>query len=200
MSLVLYLPLPTPILADLINASFPRLWAHSALLRRTLWSPDSVPLPKVAGGSASKATASGGVFGGFVATLREVVLPAPVRAYFTPSLQPRQGASTDSRTSTSSSKPAALSKKDRDFARKRYAFFAVCAVGLVGWGFGTGAFPVPFAGKWAALLQGKRRPGWIRFAAGDGSDEGYDDDDWEEGELEDEDEDEDDGLDEDEED
>ncbi|GAA5978346.1 hypothetical protein JCM10908_004323 [Rhodotorula pacifica] len=200
LSLVLYLPLPTPILADLINASFPRLWAHTALMRRTLWSPDSVPMPRVVGANAKSSAAGGSALGGVLLTVRELVLPSSVRAFFTPSVRPRQAFSGPAGTrrngtTTSSSTAAAMNKKERDFARKRYAFFAVCAVGLFGWGFGTGAFPVPFAGRWAKLLNGPGRSlgggggGWVRFAAGTGEGDAYDDDEeegeWEE-ELEDE--------------
>lgn len=31
-------------------------------------------------------------------------------------------------------------------------FTAVCAIGVLGWGFGTGALPVPFAGRLGKLL------------------------------------------------
>lgn len=180
LSLVLYLPLPTPILADLINASFPRLWAHSALLRRTLWSPDSVPMPKLA--SAASSSSSSSALGGILVTLRELVVPSSARGFFRPSVQPRSASSSPRRGNGTT----ALTKKERDFARKRYAFFAVCAVGLVGWGLGTGAFPVPFAGKWARLVgAGKSSGSWIRFAAGTGDGDPYDEDD-EEGEWEDE--------------
>lgn len=34
-------------------------------------------------------------------------------------------------------------KKDEEFARKRWQFLAVVAVGVVGWGLGTGAIPIP---------------------------------------------------------
>lgn len=196
------MPLPTPLLADLINASFPRLWAHTALLRRTLWSTESVPLPRVAGQGASAARST---LSGVAATLRELVLPLSVRSYFSPAVQPRSAESksaasstggTDARAKPAKTPATALSKKDRDFARKRQAFFAVCAVGLLGWGFGTGAFPVPFAGRWARLLgeQQQRRKsggggmGWIRFAAGAGEEGGYDEDEDEDGEWEEEDE------------
>ncbi|KAG0660853.1 hypothetical protein C6P46_004408 [Rhodotorula mucilaginosa] len=189
LSLVLYLPLPTPILADLINASFPRLWAHSALLRRTLWSPDSVPMPKLA---SSSSPSSSSALGGILVTLRELVVPSSARAFFRPSVQPRSSASSSSSSQQRRGTGTALTKKERDFARKRYAFFAVCAVGLVGWGIGTGAFPVPFAGRWARLLggggggksSGSGRGGWIRFAAGTGDGDQYDDDEEEEGEWE----------------
>lgn len=199
LSLVLYLPLPTPILADLINASFPRLWAHSALLRRTLWSPDSVPMPKLAS-AASSSSSSPSALRGILVTLRELVVPSSVRTFFRPSVQPRSASSSSSSQQRRGGTGTALTKKERDFARKRYAFFAVCAVGLVGWGIGTGAFPVPFAGRWARLLPGGGRSssgsgrGWIRFAAGTGDGDPYDDEEeeeegeWEE-ELEDDDED-----------
>ncbi|KAK4697531.1 sorting and assembly machinery component 37, partial [Phenoliferia sp. Uapishka_3] len=38
LSVVLFLPLPNPLLSDLVNASFPRLWSHANLLRRSLWA------------------------------------------------------------------------------------------------------------------------------------------------------------------
>lgn len=178
----MYLPLPTPILADLINASFPRLWAHAALMRRTLWDADSVPMPKLASSSSSSASSSTAL-GGILVTLRELVLPASARQFFTPSVQPRQGSASSgggrqrTRPAKATATSSALTKKERDFARKRYAFFAVCAVGLVSWGFGTGAFPVPFAGRWARLFGGHRAGrGWIRFAAGAGDGDPYDDD------------------------
>ncbi|GAA5878481.1 hypothetical protein JCM3774_006415 [Rhodotorula dairenensis] len=193
LSLVLYLPLPTPILADLINASFPRLWAHAALLRRTLWDADSVSMPKIVSPSSLASTT------GILVTLRELVLPSSARQLFTPSVQPRQGPASFASASGgvrerkrpgSGATSSGLTKKERDFARKRYAFFAVCAVGLVGWGFGTGAFPVPFAGKWARLVHGHGASGggtgkgWIRFAAGAGDGDPYDEDDEEDGEWE----------------
>lgn len=45
LSLVLFLPLPQPILSDLINSSFNRLWTHTILLRRTLFSTSLTPIP-----------------------------------------------------------------------------------------------------------------------------------------------------------
>ncbi|GAA5861733.1 hypothetical protein JCM8547_000718 [Rhodosporidiobolus lusitaniae] len=142
LSLVLYLPLPQPLLADLINASFPRLWAHSALLRRTLWSPESAPPPSTP--SASSASSSSPP--SFLPGLRDIAsLPSTLLSSFGLSSTPlkRGGKPVASR------KP--LSKQEKDFQRKRWAFYAVCAVGVVGWGVGTGAFPLP-GGRLGRLL------------------------------------------------
>ncbi|GAA6029444.1 hypothetical protein JCM8097_003682 [Rhodosporidiobolus ruineniae] len=132
LSLVLYLPLPQPLLADLINASFPRLWAHSALLRRSLWSGESAPPPSV----SSPPSLSLSSF-----------VPSPSALFssfgFSDAPLTRAGKPVSAR------KP--LTKAERDFARKRYLFFAVAAVGVVGWGVGTGAFPLP-GGRWGRLL------------------------------------------------
>lgn len=42
-------------------------------------------------------------------------------------------------------------KKEEEFARKRWQFLAVVAVGVVGWGVGTGAIPLP--GRLGRVLQ-----------------------------------------------
>ncbi|GAA6003124.1 hypothetical protein JCM10207_001760 [Rhodosporidiobolus poonsookiae] len=155
LSLALYLPLPQPLLADLINASFPRLWAHSALLRRTLWggsgsggaSPPSVRSPSSTSLTASLARALD----------PRALLAAPLARGGRP-VSPR----------------APLSAKERDFARKRWAFFAVCAVGVVGWGVGTGAVPLPFGGRWGRLAVGEGE-----WEEEDGEEEEEDDDDLE---------------------
>ncbi|KAK4332996.1 Tom37 domain-containing protein [Rhodotorula toruloides] len=172
LSLALYLPLPTPILADLINASFPRLWTHTALLRRTLWSSDSLPLPPTRSSASSSLTAS------FTGALKALFpLPSP----FSPRLT-RHGAPI-------SSHPP-LTKQDLSFRRKRYTFFAVCAVGVVGWAVGTGQMPLPFGGRLGRLMGGGAgRRGWVRFRAGE---EGEGEDEWEEGEEDEDDEEEDD--------
>ena len=34
-------------------------------------------------------------------------------------------------------------KKEEEFARRRWQFLAVVAVGVIGWGAGTGAIPLP---------------------------------------------------------
>ncbi|GAA5927717.1 hypothetical protein JCM1841_006018 [Sporobolomyces salmonicolor] len=138
LSLLLFLPLPTPLLADVINASFPRLWAHTALLRRTLWSPDSTPSPR-------RPASSGHGFS--LSTLRDLV-PLP---WDWESLR-HLGLSSASSRVTRGGKPVReeLSKSQRDFARKRAIFLAVCAVGVVGWGVGTGAMPLP--GRLGKLL------------------------------------------------
>lgn len=47
-----------------------------------------------------------------------------------------------------------MTQKDREFARRRWQFFGVVAVGVLGWGFGTGAFPLP--GRLGRLLQRRR--------------------------------------------
>ncbi|CEQ39877.1 SPOSA6832_01422 [Sporobolomyces salmonicolor] len=138
LSLLLFLPLPTPLLADVINASFPRLWAHTALLRRTLWSPDSTPSPR-------RPASSGHGFS--LSTLRDLV-PLP---WDWESLR-HLGLSSASSRVTRGGTPVRqeLSKSQRDFARKRAIFLAVCAVGVVGWGVGTGAMPLP--GRLGKLL------------------------------------------------
>ncbi|GAA5890923.1 hypothetical protein JCM5296_001228 [Sporobolomyces johnsonii] len=138
LSLLLFLPLPTPLLADLINASFPRLWAHTALLRRTLWSPDSTPPP-------GRPSSSG--HGVSLSTLRDLV-PLP---WDWESLRHLGFSSAASRV-TRGGKPVGkeLTKSQREFARKRAIFLAVCAVGVIGWGVGTGAMPLP--GRLGKLL------------------------------------------------
>ncbi|BGP05873.1 hypothetical protein JCM10049v2_001689 [Rhodotorula toruloides] len=167
LSLVLYLPLPTPILADLINASFPRLWTHTALLRRTLWSSDSLPLPPTRSPTSSSLTSS---LSGALKALFPLPLP------FSPRL-------TRSGKPLSSTPP--LSKSDLAFRRKRYTFFAVCAVGVVGWAVGTGQMPLPWVGRLGRVLGlGGGRGGWVRFRAGvEGEEE---EGEWEEEEDEDE--------------
>ncbi|BGP13679.1 hypothetical protein JCM10213v2_001614 [Rhodosporidiobolus nylandii] len=127
LSLVLYLPLPQPLLADLINASFPRLWAHSALLRRTLWSGESAPSPARLATSASSASPL---------AILPALSPSAILAALGLSAPLTRGG-----RSVASRKP--LTKQERDFRRKRWMFFGVCAVGVVGWGVGTGAFPLP---------------------------------------------------------
>ncbi|BGP22658.1 hypothetical protein Rt10032_c08g3527 [Rhodotorula toruloides] len=167
LSLVLYLPLPTPILADLINASFPRLWAHTALLRRTLWSSDSLPLPPVRSSASASLTDS---------LSRALHALFPLRSPFSPSLT-RAGEPLSSRPP--------LTKTELDFRRKRYTFFAVCAVGVIGWAVGTGQLPLP-GGRLGRLLVGGgggRRRSWVRFKAKVEGEE--DEGEWEEEEEED---------------
>ncbi|ORY61908.1 hypothetical protein BCR35DRAFT_355142 [Leucosporidium creatinivorum] len=134
LSLVLYLPLPAPILADLINASFPRLWTHTALLRRTLWSePPSRPSP-------SSAAASCNTWG----WVRDLI-PNP---WEWESLAPLGlGRGNDVKRGGTARKPT---KKEQEFARRRWQFAAVVGVGLLGWGLGTGAIPLP--GKLGRVL------------------------------------------------
>ncbi|KAM0792494.1 hypothetical protein ACM66B_005166 [Microbotryomycetes sp. NB124-2] len=137
LSLVLYLPLPTPLIADLINASFPRLWSHTALLRRTLWSePPSKP-NVITSSSQTVSTRS---------ILRDIV-PMPweweslsfLGLNTGNSVKNSTAAATDQRDKT----PSQL-KQEREFRRKRWQFLAVVATGVLGWGFGTGAFPLPW--------------------------------------------------------
>ncbi|GAA5970330.1 hypothetical protein JCM3765_003046 [Sporobolomyces pararoseus] len=140
LSLILFLPLPTPLLADLINASFPRLWAHTALLRRTLWSPESVPAPRRPSSSYSPSPLS---------VLRDLLpLPRDWTSLKTLGFSPSSSRVTRGGKPVSSSQP--LTKTEQDFARKRRMFMLVCAVGIVGWGIGTGAMPLP--GKLGKLL------------------------------------------------
>lgn len=83
--------------------------------------------------------------------------------------------------------------------QRRRAFFAVCAVGVLGWAAGTGQLPVPSVlGKWGRLLRGRGGTRWVSFRAGTAG-EFDDEDEDEEGEWEeDEDDDEEDDLDDDE--
>ncbi|GAA6059531.1 hypothetical protein JCM10212_006029 [Sporobolomyces blumeae] len=166
LSLVLFLPLPRPLLADLINASFPRLWTHTTLLRRTLWSPESVPPPRR---PSPRPVSSAAIV---LATLRDLVpLPWDSLSLRSFGLSPSASRVTRSGQPVPTSKP--LSKSEREFVRKRRVFLLVCAVGIVGWGVGTGAMPLP--GKLGKLL-GRS----IAMSDGD------DDDEWEEDEDEDE--------------
>ncbi|BGP45862.1 hypothetical protein JCM10450v2_001697 [Rhodotorula kratochvilovae] len=168
LSLALFLPLPTPLLGDLLNASFPRLWAHTALLRRSLWAQESVPPPARSAPSASSSLAPGGWTGA-------------LRALF-PFRLPGQGVT---RAGAPVPSRAPRSKAELAFARKRRAFLAVCAVGILGWALGTGQVPLP-GGRVGRLIGGR----WVRLAAGAGGEE--DEEGWEEedGEEDEEDEDE----------
>ncbi|GJN88683.1 hypothetical protein Rhopal_001649-T1 [Rhodotorula paludigena] len=173
LSLVLYLPLPTPILADLINASFPRLWSHTALLRRTLWSPDSTPPPSTL---SSRSSASPSL----LAALRSLA-SAPL------SLLSSAVSFPSSARLTRSGAPTA---QERRFAQRRRAFFAVCAVGVLGWAAGTGQLPVPSVlGKWGRLLRGRGGRRWVSLMAGTGGEFDDDEEEDEEGEWEEDDED-----------
>lgn len=114
LSLVLYIPLPQPLLRDQINSTCPRLFSHTALLRRTLWttSPERMRQPF-----------------GLVATLSAIV-----------PLIPRLDLSLFS--SGVKSKPKATRKEtnaEKDFRQKRNLFLGVVGVSVVGWALGTGA-------------------------------------------------------------
>ncbi|SCV66980.1 BQ2448_5626 [Microbotryum intermedium] len=124
LSLILYLPLPTPILADLINSSFPRLWAHTALLRRTLWSERPTPIITPTSGVTPLSLFSG---------LGTLLIPAQF-PWSSPQVLRSNG--------TFSKKNK--SKKEQEFERKRWVYLAVVAVAVVGWGFGTGKVPLPW--------------------------------------------------------
>ncbi|GAA5911151.1 uncharacterized protein JCM6883_004288 [Sporobolomyces salmoneus] len=142
LSLILFLPLPTPLLADLINASFPRLWAHTALLRRTLWSPESVPLPRRPSPSLYASPS-------LLSILRDLIpLPRDWASLKSFGFSPSASRVTKRGKPVASSAP--LSKTEKDFVRKRRMFILVCAVGILGWGVGTGAMPLP--GKLGKLL------------------------------------------------
>ncbi|GAA5822713.1 hypothetical protein JCM11251_004352 [Rhodosporidiobolus azoricus] len=167
LSLVLYLPLPQPLLADLINASFPRLWTHSALLRRTLWSGESVPPPASRPSLTSQGSMNPLTF-----------LPTPSSLLSSLGLSSSPSLTRSGRP-VSSRKP--LTKAELDFRRKRYMFFSVCVVGVLGWAAGTGQIPVPFGGKWGRRI--------ISLASGVGGDE--EGEEWEEVDEDDEDEEED---------
>lgn len=122
LSLVLYLPLPQPLLSALINASFPRLWTHTALLRRTLWSGSS-PNPNASSSFSSPAPPAGLPRLG---APRHGVNPAGAVADVVSGWmggQPRRGVEAR--------------------GNERWVWFtAVAVVGLVGWGLGTGAIGV----------------------------------------------------------
>ncbi|GAA5922604.1 hypothetical protein JCM3775_005790 [Rhodotorula graminis] len=186
LSLVLFLPLPTPLLADLINASFPRLWAHAALLRRALWSPESVP-PPVALGPAASSSAKRTSSSSWLATLRALVPDLPFGL---------TGSSGVTRAGKAVPRSAPPTAAQRALARNRRAFVAVCVVGVVGWLAGTGQLPVP-GGKLGRLLLGGKAPrgGWVRFRAGTGEGDDEDDEDGEWEEEEDDEEDDEDDLD-----
>ncbi|KAK4053097.1 hypothetical protein OIV83_001832 [Microbotryomycetes sp. JL201] len=139
LSLVLYLPLPTPLIADLINASFPRIWSHSALLRRTLWSEPSSK-PNVISLNVQTTTSTKSI-------LRDI-LPMPWEWDSLSFLGLNTGnhvkpTSSSSSSSTERKSPSQL-RREREFQRKRWQFLGVVAVGVLGWGFGTGAFPLPW--------------------------------------------------------
>ena len=163
LSLLLFLPLPTPLLADLINASFPRLWTHTALLRRTLWSPESVPPPRRPKSSSASSPSP-------LSVLRDLIpLPYDWLSLKSFGFSPSSSRVTKGGKPVSSAPP--LTKTEKEFIKKRRMFLAVIAVGIIGWGAGTGAMPLP--GKLGRLL-GRRSAG--------GEEEG----DWEEEEDEDE--------------
>ncbi|GAA6047666.1 hypothetical protein JCM3770_001616 [Rhodotorula araucariae] len=183
LSLLLFLPLPTPLLGDLLNASFPRLWAHTALLRRSLWAPESAPPPRAPSASASAA----GRGNGWTGVLRAL---AP---WHWVARATAGGATGVTRRGVPVPARAPPSAAERAFAQKRTTFLAVCAVAVVGWAAGTGQIPIPGAGRLGRLLLGPPGGGrWVRLAAGSSGGDEDDDGGWAEDE-DDEDEDEDDG-------
>ena len=113
--MVLFLPLPTPLLSDLVNASFPRLWSHANLLRRILWSER--PPPPLAAATPLNWTATLGDF------------------------LPTWG--TSEGTVRRSEKSKKKTAKELSFDRQRWVFAGVVVVGILGWGIGTGAIPLP---------------------------------------------------------
>lgn len=128
LSLMLFIPLPTPLLGDLINASFPRLWTHTNLLRRTLWSSER---PSPIHASAASTSIS------WRSTLRDFtpeLLATPPWEWWgeAASGTVRGGGKTKKRT-----------KAEEEFATKRWWFAGVVVVGILGWGVGTGAIPLP---------------------------------------------------------
>lgn len=50
-------------------------------------------------------------------------------------------------------------KKEQEFARKRLLFFGVVAVGVVGWGLGTGAIPLP--GRLGRVWDDEEEGEWV---------------------------------------
>lgn len=115
LSLLLFIPLPQPLLADQINASFPRLWAHTSLLRRTLWStPPS---------SSTFSPTS--------------IIPSDL------SLSNLISVIWSSEGTTKAKVVSKETKKEKEFKQKRLWFFGVVALGCLGWGMGTGAIPLP---------------------------------------------------------
>lgn len=122
LSLALYLPLPQPLLSSLINASFPRLWTHTALLRRTLWSGHS-PNPN-SHSTAGPSTSPAGL--PRLGSPRHGLNPAGA---VVEAVQGWVGG--EQRTGV------------RERGNERWVWVtAVAAVGLIGWGVGTGAIPV----------------------------------------------------------
>lgn len=49
-------------------------------------------------------------------------------------------------------------KKEQEFARKRWQFLGVVAVGVIGWGLGSGAIPLP--GKLGRVLAAEEEGEW----------------------------------------
>ncbi|KAM0752351.1 hypothetical protein T439DRAFT_324425 [Meredithblackwellia eburnea MCA 4105] len=151
LSLVLFLPLPTPILSDLINSSFPRLWSHTNLLRRTLWSER--PRPPLPDGTTRSPSVSW----------------SQTIADFTPSFSLFDYLSSENGTRRASlkKKDKPKSKQEKDFERKRWMFAGVVVVGVLGWALGTGAVTLPGRkgiwdedddeeeeGEWEEVLEG----------------------------------------------
>ncbi|SCZ95834.1 BZ3500_MvSof-1268-A1-R1_Chr8-1g09828 [Microbotryum saponariae] len=144
LSLILYLPLPSPILADLINSSFPRLWAHTALLRRTLWSER--PAPILAPTSATTPLS-------VLSNLGGLLIPTHL-----PWSSPRvfHGASEGGGKKKT--------KNEVEFERKRWIFLGVVAVAVVGWGLGTGKVPLPWGWGWSGEEEEEEEEGeyeWV---------------------------------------
>ncbi|GAA5830247.1 hypothetical protein JCM3766R1_002839 [Sporobolomyces carnicolor] len=167
LSLVLFLPLPTPLLADLINASFPRLWTHTALLRRTLWSPDTVALPRRPASTSSTSPS-------LVSVFRDLVpLPTSWQSLRSFGLSPASSRVTKRGQAVASAAPP--SKAELEFTRKRRMFMFVCAVGIVGWGIGTGAMPLP--GKLGKLFGKQLRHSGFGEGEADWVDDDEEDDD-----------------------
>ncbi|KAL8278402.1 hypothetical protein RQP46_009092 [Phenoliferia psychrophenolica] len=136
LSVALFLPLPTPLLSDLVNASYPRLWSHANLLRRILWSERPPP---------------------------PVVAPTPLNwgataADFLPTWAwgPSEG------TVRRSEKDKKKTKKEQEFETKRWMFAGVVSIGLLGWALGTGAILLPGRpGIWGMTDEEEEEGEWV---------------------------------------
>ena len=111
LSLVLDIPLPQPLLANLVKSKFPLLLSHTILLRQSLWTtpPKTTQQPSTLVSSLS--------------ALGPLLIPSHWFA----------------NTDTTKSKKAVKkeSKAERDFRIKRNVFLGVVGVGVVGWSFVT---------------------------------------------------------------